>query len=190
MLYPISISYVTREHPLFRSTGYLRTTDTSHLHMQDSYTIITWNVRGFGSIYKRHRINAQLKRQHVHIVFLQESHLTATEAAKLRRKWKGQVFSTSYSAFARGASIWLSNGVPFKVLEQRTDTLRRYILVRGTLDGRHVVLGSIYFPNFEQDTFLLNLNPVLTSRAAYPWILGGDYNAVLDIGNDQSHPPL
>lgn len=112
------------------------------------------------------------------------------ELAKLKRKWRGQLYSTSYSSFARGATIWVRNGVPFKLLEQRKDVNGRYIFVRGTLDGVLVILGSVYAPNTEQDKFLVALNTVLADWEGYPCLIGGDFNMVLDVALDRSHPPL
>lgn len=133
---------------------------------------------------------AQLNRRKSHIALLQESHLTQAEALKLQRKWRGQLFYTSYLAFARGAVIWVRSGTQFAVVEQRVDTNGRYVLVHGTLDGRHIVLGSVYAPNSEQDKFLEVLTNTLTGWEGYPWVIGGDFNMILDVDLDRSHPPL
>lgn len=139
---------------------------------------------------KRHRLLAQLNRRKAHLVFLQETHLVDAEIVKLKKKWRGQFFSPSYSAFARGATIWVRNGVPFKPIEQRKYINGRYVLVKGSLDGEMVVIGSIYAPNSEQDTFLETLNTILVDWEQYPWIVGGDFNMVLDVTLDRSHRPL
>lgn len=64
------------------------------------------------------------------------------------------------------------------------------MLVRGTLNGEAIVIGSIYAPNSEQDKFLETLSTVLVDWEAYPWIIGGDFNMILDVSLDRSHPPL
>lgn len=153
-----------------------------------SYKLLTWNVRGMGAIQKRHRVHTYLLRCQAHIVFLQESHLTESEAQTTRKKWWGHNYSTNYSAFSRGAAIWTRHGVPFTELERRVDDQGRYILLKGTLDGSPVILGSIYAPNFDQDKFLHWLGTALAGWDTIPWILGGDWNAVLDVDMDRSHP--
>lgn len=155
-----------------------------------SYTFLTWNVRGLGAIQKRHRIHAYLLRHKAQIVFLQETHLTDTETNKTRKKWRGQFYSTNYSAFSRGTTIWVRHGVPFELLEQRRDDQGRYIFLKGTLDGILVILGNIYAPNFDQDQFYARIGTVLADWTDIPWMLGGDWNAPMDIHLDRSHPPL
>lgn len=131
-----------------------------------SYNLVTWNVRGMGAIQKRHQIHAYLLRRHAHIVFIQESHLMNAETQKTRKKWRGQLVSTNYSAFARGTAIWIKYAVPFQEIERRIDDQGRYVLLRGTLDGRPLVLGSIYAPNTAQDKFFHRL-----SRALVGWMV-------------------
>lgn len=66
------------------------------------------------------------------------------------------------------------------------DANGRYVLVHGTLDGTHIVLGSVYAPNSEQDKFLEVLTNALTGWKSYPWVIGGDFNMILDVDLDSS----
>lgn len=151
-----------------------------------SYNLISWNVRGMGAVHKRHCIHSYLLRHQAHIVFTQETHLTNSESQKSRRNWRGQLISTNFSAFARGAAIWIRHGVLFQEIDRRIDDQGRYVLLRGTLDGRSIVLGSIYAPNTGHDIFLQRLSGALAGWESFPWLLGGDYNAVLDTTQDRS----
>lgn len=108
----------------------------------------------------------------------------------MRKKWRGQLYATNYSAFARGAALWIKHGVPFDLLESKVDDQGRYILLKGPLDGTLIILGSIYAPNFDQDQFLQRLGLALTEWDGIPFMLGGDWNALLDVHMDRSHPPL
>ncbi|KAJ1190774.1 hypothetical protein NDU88_000093 [Pleurodeles waltl] len=75
--------------------------------------VLSCNVRGMGSMAKRHKILAYMKRRGVQIAMLQESHLTQVESDRLRRRWRGQLFTTTYSAYARVA-VWVRAGVLFE----------------------------------------------------------------------------
>lgn len=75
----------------------------------------------------------------------------------------------------------MRNTVPFRLIEQRTDTNGRYVFLHGLLNGTPVVLGCIYAPNTEQDKYLHTLNTILSDWSQYPWLIGGDFNAVLDL---------
>ena len=115
----------------------------------NQYLFATWNIRGMGTPQKRYKTLAQFKRRNIQIAFLQETHLLKKESSKLRRKWRGQFYCTYYSTFARGAAVWLRAGVPFVADKERIDIGGRYALIRGRLDGRQIVLGSLYFPNID-----------------------------------------
>lgn len=104
---------------------------------------ITWNVRGLHTMLKRHRIHAYLTGRGAQIAFLQETHLTQPEGRALQRRWRGQVFATAYSAFVRGALIWVRAGVPFQPLTQIIDPEGRFAAVHGRLDGRDLLLCSV-----------------------------------------------
>ena len=152
--------------------------------------VITWNVRGMHTPTRRYAIYAYLKRHAIQIAMLQETHLTLEENKKLRNRWRGQLWATKYSAYARGAAVWVRAGVPFVALDEQIDQEGRFVMVRGKLDGRDILLGSIYAPNVEQNEFWQRLSKVLAQWKGVPWLLGGDFNTGLDINLDRSFPPL
>lgn len=61
----------------------------------DKLTLITYNVHGLNHPIKRKKIISQMKKMHCSIALLQETHLTETEHAKLRREWINLVYSAS-----------------------------------------------------------------------------------------------
>ena len=126
-----------------------------------------------GSPSKRQKIYAYLCRRGAHIVYLQETHLAKGEAIKLQRRWRGKVFATETSAFAKGALIWVRPGVPFEPLETRIDKEGRWVLSKGRLNGEEVTLGSIYAPNQGQLEFLGELSPTLRDVGTEKMIIGG-----------------
>lgn len=153
-----------------------------------SAAILTLNVRGMHTARKRYAVYAYIKRHHAQIAFIQETHLTTTEVAKIHRRWRGIICATTYSAFARGTLIWIRPGVPFREQSRTVDPEGRYALLQGQLDGQTVLLGSIYGPNADQSKFWDTLSTPLSAYAQIPWILGGDYNCVQSLELDRSHP--
>ena len=139
---------------------------------------------------KRYKVFAYLKRRGTHIAMLQETHMNEAEAKALQRRWRGQVYCTTYSAFARGVLIWIRPGVPFQKTGCTIDPEGRFVVVRGRLDGRDLALTSVYAPNVEQGKFLAELSNRLANFMIHPIILGGDFNCIADVGLDRSHPPL
>ena len=152
--------------------------------------IITWNVRGIHTPARRYAVYAYLKRHSTHIALLQESHLTQTETHKLRRRWRGQLWATNYSTYARGTMIWVRPDVPFIAEESLIDIEGRYVFIKGKIDGHPIILGSMYAPNAEQAKYLQNVSEILSRWSGYPWLIGGDFNSTLDVQLDRSFPPL
>ena len=66
--------------------------------------LCSWNVRGIHNPIKRKKILSFLKKEHVHIALLQETHLTPSEHLKFKRDWVGQVYSSSFTSKSRG--VW------------------------------------------------------------------------------------
>ena len=154
------------------------------------YDIVTWNVRGLGSPTKRQKVHTYLNRRKAQIVCLLETHLAKGEAIKLQRRWRGQIFATETSAFARGALVWVRAGVPFEVLSSLIDKEGRWVLVHGRLDGREVLIGSIYATNQGQLEFFNGLSARIRKFGADRMVLGGDFNTILDVDLDRSIPHL
>lgn len=119
-----------------------------------------------------------------------KKHMSPTKLEKLRRRWRGQVFGTTYSAHARGTLIWVRAGIPFVHEESLVDEEGRYTFIRGRLNGQIILLGSLYAPNVDQPSFLVRLSRELIPWTGIPWVLGGDFNSVLNADLDRSFPHL
>ena len=154
------------------------------------HSFLTWNVRGLGNPIKRHRVHSYLNRRGIHVAILQETHLTAVEGARLQRRWRGQLFYTTFSAFSRGVLVWIKPTVPFQMEYCKTDPDGRYVYLQGRLDGSPISILGLYAPNTGQIAFLHTLDHFITSSLDTPLIVGGDFNSVCDVNMDRSHPPL
>lgn len=138
---------------------------------------------------KRYAIYAYAKRQQAQIICLQETHLSQEELCKRQKKWRGTFCATTYSAFARGALVWIRPGIPFHETGRKVDIEGRYALLEGLLDGKPILIGSIYAPNIDQAPFWGVLTSTLERFSSSPWILGEGYNCSLDLALDRSYPP-
>lgn len=65
------------------------------------------------------------------------------EAQKLSKKWRGQWYSSTYSFYARGVSVWVAPGVPFQLRWQTAEVEGRYILLHD-ISGRHELMPVEY----------------------------------------------
>lgn len=82
----------------------------------------SWNVKGINHPIKRCKVLAHLKSLSSDFIFLQETHLKNDSHARLRSKWIGHIFHSSFSAKARGTAILIRRGIPFKHKSTIADT--------------------------------------------------------------------
>ena len=121
---------------------------------------------------------------------LQETHLIESEAIKLGKKWKGQLYAASYSAYARGTLIWIAPGVPYKLQYAEMDIQGRYVMIQGTLDGKDLTLLNSYGPNVDDRDFFPQMQDLLAAEISSTLIWVGDHNCILDGQTDRDPPKL
>lgn len=77
--------------------------------------LASYNVKGVLNPVKRSKILGKMKKDKVDITFLQETHLTNSEHAKLKRQGFNQVYSLSYkTGHRRGVATLISKRVVFE----------------------------------------------------------------------------
>jgi exonuclease III len=77
--------------------------------------IDSWNIKGIGNPIKRKKMLSILKKNKVDGAFLQETHLSDTEHAKLKMDWVDQVYFSSYKSNSRGTAILINKAIPFNL---------------------------------------------------------------------------
>lgn len=135
---------------------------------------------------KRGKVLAHLKSLSSDIMFLQETHLKNNSQAKLRPEWIGQSYHSTFSAKARGVSILIHKGAPFRHLSTKTDVEGRYLIVTGVIYTTHITLVNLYGPNYDSSAFFKKVFSLLTDISQTNLIIGGDLNCTLDPYLDSS----
>lgn len=95
----------------------------------------SWNVRGLNSPVKRNKVINHLIFLNTKIAFLQETHLKPLDHVKLKRGWVGQLYHSSFSSKARGATILIHKSIPFSMSTVISDPNGRFIIVTGRIGG-------------------------------------------------------
>lgn len=67
------------------------------------------------------------------MIFLQETHVKATEQCKLRCSWISQVYQSPSTSHTRGVAILFRKNIPFQFSSMVTDPHGRYIIVSGSI---------------------------------------------------------
>uniref|UniRef100_H3AIW2 Endonuclease/exonuclease/phosphatase domain-containing protein n=1 Tax=Latimeria chalumnae TaxID=7897 RepID=H3AIW2_LATCH len=151
--------------------------------------MVTWNVNGVNSPIKRYKILSHLSKMQCDVSFLQETYLVPSEVLKLRTRWVGRVYSSSFSSKRNGVCILISKKTPFVELETESGEEGRFVIVRGLLRGVEVVLISVYALVQNPIPFYVKLGTILSKYKGKNIIAGGDWNGVLDSSLDKSSAP-
>lgn len=85
-----------------------------HSSINDNVTLVSWNVKGFGHVFKRVRVFSHLKSLKADIS-LQETHIGVNEQHRLRANWISQVFLVPFTCKARGVAILFRKNIPFRL---------------------------------------------------------------------------
>ncbi len=145
--------------------------------VNNTLKVFSLNVNGILNLIKRAKILSKLRREGAHVAFLQETHLSDTEHAKLRRGGFKHVFYSSYkSGHRRGSAILVSNQVQYEHISEVKDKEGRYVMITGRIDGLMVTFFSIYALPGSDWTFHKKLFDLMSTEAQGVLICGGDMN--------------
>lgn len=109
--------------------------------------IISFNVNGVLNPIKRSKILSKLKKQKAQIAFLQETRLSQSEHAKLKRMGFRHVFFSSYNAgHKRGVAALISNTLNYEHISEIKDDSGRFIKITRKIEGSEISLLNVYAP--------------------------------------------
>ena len=150
--------------------------------------LVSWNVRGLNSKYKRSLVLQYLKSLNPHIVLLQETHLMGSKTLSLNRNWIQRAVHSTYSSYARGVVILLHKKLQCNIEHVVTDPHGRYAIVVLTVDSQLLAIANVYIPPpFNKEVLYLVLEKIATF-GPLKLLVAGDFNNVLDYGLDASNP--
>lgn len=146
------------------------------------------NINGILNPVKRSKMLSQLKRDKVQIAYIQESHLSNNEHAKLNKMGYTEVYFSSHdSGRRRGVAILLCSAVNFEFISEHKDKEGRYIMVIGKIEGTLVSLFNVYIPPGSDWSFYKHILEIMTTKSQGVLICGGDFNMRLNPKNDSSN---
>lgn len=134
----------------------------------------------------------RIKTLQSNIVFLQETHMRCDDELKVKRSWKGMVYSAPFTSQARGVMVLVHDSIPLQINKIIKDKGGRYIIIQGTILKEKITLINVYAPNNDEPEFFQNLFFTVASLPGL-YIMAGDFNCTLNpsldksSGVDQSH---
>ena len=138
------------------------------------------NVRGLNAKQKRIALFEHMRKQNADVFLIQETHSTANTERAWERNWGGRTLFSHNTSRSAGVAILFSSRLHYEryieVIPGRMQVIQ--IKIKNKLIG----ISNIYAPNHdtEQVQFYEKVQTELQKIKCDDWIIGGDYNLVLD----------
>ena len=143
------------------------------------------NVRGLGDFKKRREIFHSFHLSKYEIFLLQETHSSLEHEIQWKNEWGGEIFFSHGSTNSRGVCILLKNNFTRTVHGSQTDGEGRYIILDIEIDSLRLLICNIYGPNQDHPIFYVNLITAIETYENANYIIGGDWNFVLNLDKDK-----
>lgn len=147
---------------------------------------VSWNCKGINSPVKRTKVLNHLHHLGGQIIFLQETHFKPSLNPRIRCRWIGQSYYSSFHKKSRGVAILINKTIPFISNSVISDPNGRYLIVCGTLYGNPLVLTNVYAPNWDDSSFFRHVISNIPDMTSKCLIMGGDFNCWLSPYLDRS----
>lgn len=110
------------------------------------------NVNGMKNPIKRGKVLTKFRKEEIHVILLQETHLSTQEHEKLERYGYNNTFyaKNSKQSNKRGLVTLIRNAVIYLDIYDREG---RYVVVKGKMEGQMVTLTNVCAPPDSEKTF-------------------------------------
>lgn len=139
-------------------------------------TVISLNVKGLNSAFKRASILDFLHRQKVDIALLQETHLRSVDERKMQNKYYKAIVASSDGSKTKGVMILMKCNTNIQVVKIMSSLSGRWAYCCATLQKEKIAFISIYGPTTHEVNFFPLLTKELLSLNDYALIIGADMN--------------
>ena len=121
----------------------------------------------------------------IDVAFVQETHCTNNIQKVWRNQWGGKIRASNYTSNAREVAILFRQNLDFEIINMMRDLQGRYMLVKIRYNNQTVLLCNIYAPNEDDPEFFNSIFQLINEEEADYFILGGDFNKVLNNEQDR-----
>ena len=150
-----------------------------------SIKIESINCRGIRNKGKRVDIFNKAREEHIHILCLQETHITAKDLNTIKNEWNVTFHISGNETNSGGVLIAIDNNFEYICHNNITDPHGRYLILDIELVGvARLLLINIYAPNEDEPQFFENLFNIIESLDTKNLIIVGDWNLVIDFELD------
>lgn len=152
----------------------------------DRYNVMSFNVRGLNSPFKRSKVLDFLHRKNADIALLQETHLKPNDTLRLQNRRYKMVAASSDGSSAKGVAVLMRRNLTINIIKVNSDASGRLAFCCTSIEGRKVAFISIYAPAVFDYAFFHNITKELLTLDEYHLVIGADMNTVFDNTLDRS----
>lgn len=152
----------------------------------DRYNVMSFNVRGLNSPFKRSKVLDFLHRKNADIALLQETHLKPNDTLRLQNRRYKMVAASSDGSSTKGVAVLMRRNLTINIIKVSSDASGRLAFCCTSIEGRKVAFISIYAPAIFDYAFFQNITKELLTLDEYHLVIGADMNTVFDNTLDRS----
>ena len=140
------------------------------------------NARGLGDHNKRVQVFSWLHNKSANILFLQETHSTATGVNNWKDDWgNNRVFFSHGTSNSTGVAILFTDNLDVEITKEYNDDEGRIVVLDVIINNENITLVNIYGPNIDNPEFFDNISFILRDFVCETIVWGGDFNCVQDV---------
>lgn len=143
-------------------------------------SICTYNVRGLGHKSKREQIFAWIKTNNISISMLQETHSGKGTHDIWKREWDSDAFFSGQNNNSEGVGILINQNFSYTIQNHTSIIDGRMQTLDIIIKNKEITLINIYGPNSDNIIFYKTLEKYLRENEEKTFIIGGDFNTVLN----------
>lgn len=152
--------------------------------------ICSYNVRGLGNKNKREQVFAWLKEKNFSICLLQETHSGEGTHDFWKQEWGNEAFFSGKTNSSEGTGILINSNFNCTIQNYNEIIKGRIQALELIIEGKEITILNIYGPNTDDVAFFETLDNYLSENEEKSFIVGGDFNTVLDIHLDKKNGKL
>ena len=149
--------------------------------------ISTVNVRGLSNKNKRLHIFEWLKGLNHSIYMLQETHLSKDNFEKWKQDWPGKFVYSGNKTNSEGVGIFIHPKSNIEIIQSTEIIEGRLLSADIKIQNKIITLINVYGPNSDDITLFNNLQNYLLKHNEKSYIVGGDFNTVLNTNIDKKN---
>lgn len=152
--------------------------------------ICSYNVRGLGNHKKREQIFAWLKDKTFSICLLQETHSGEGTHTIWKQEWGSNAYFSGTKNNSEGIGILINSSLSCSINKYTEIITGRIQSLEVTINGKEIVILNVYGPNLDDTAFFETLEKYISENEEKTFIVGGDFNTVLNIEIDKKNGRL